>query len=286
MLLIHAGFPRFGSSTVELVNDASKWVQWSVPAFFFSSGFLAPSIPVLRDAGEWIRSRAARLLVPYLAFVALYKISMFLLFHAGLVASFHWTDRAGPQLYFLPYLLAISVVGMLFAKLVRETQCGLMIGMIGAASVTAVFPPSGQTTGPEISLVGLYLSSYLAGMAISRGAEWVTVTAAEIIVCGLAAYQTGNVNLPAIAVVPALFGLLRPWARNNAARPLVWLGRQSAAIYVWHTPILMPAVSIITVRVLHSGNAACGATLLGGIVGSLLMKTVTTRYRFFRWWRI
>ncbi|MGC1208076.1 MAG: acyltransferase family protein [Ornithinimicrobium sp.] len=57
----------------------------------------------------------------------------------------------------------------------------------------------------------------------------------------------GGILLAALATVVLIAGLLEspsPWRLAMHLRPLVWLGRRSYGIYLWHWPILLMALAI------------------------------------------
>jgi fucose 4-O-acetylase-like acetyltransferase len=286
VLVLHSWFHRFDPGPLSVLVVARAWVQWCVPAFFFAAGLLARH-PLDRP-GVWrfTRTRAVRLLVPFVAFTLLYKLLQLPLAAAGLMPAWEWWSAGGPQLYFLPCLLAVSVLAAVVVAVVRGRPAWLTAALVGAAAVSAAMQPPGQTHGPHPALFGLYTANYLAGVVIAAGSPVVLAAGVLAAACAAAAWWTGNVNLLAGAAPAVLYWILRRAASAPVARPVVWLGRWSAVIFVWHTPLLMPAVSVLAVRLLGGGWPAIAVTFVVTVLGSVGLGWVAERWALLRPFRV
>jgi uncharacterized membrane protein YcfT len=285
VIVLHAQFSRFEPGPLAILMAARPWVQWCVPAFFFTAGLLARHPLDWPGVWRFTRARAVRLLVPFVAFTLLYKGLQLPLAAAGWMPAWEWSAAGGPQLYFLPFLLAVSAAAAVVVAVMRGRVAWLAAAVMAAAGASAALSPAGETHGPHAALVGLYAANYLAGVLIARGGS---VAAAGVLAaaCAAAAWWTGNVNLLAGAVPPVLHGLLRGPASSPVAGPVVWLGRWAGVIFVWHTPLLMPGFSVVAVRVLGGGVAAVVATFVSAVLGSVALGSAAERWALLRPFRV
>lgn len=277
VLVLHAQFNRFDSDTRAVVTAANAWVQWSVPAFFFAAGLLTRTPMYSGALWAFLRARTVRLSIPFIAFTLLYKLLQIPLATLGLVPKWEWGVAGGPQLYFLPFLLAVTILVAVFVVAVRGRKSLLVLGIALMAVPTIILVPDTQTHGPHLSLLGLYASSYLAGVSVAAGCRITSSILVLVASSIMVVWVADNANMIAVVVSPLLYLFLCRFRPAALTRPFLWLGRWSGAIYVWHTPLLMPAVSILAVKVLGGGFAALALTLTATLLGSVLLGWVVRR---------
>ena len=283
VLIIHADFTRFDPPTRATVGWLGWLFQWCVPAFFFAAGRLARHPTAPKAAARYVWARAKRLLVPYVAFTALYKLTLLANLARG-TGEWQWCWAGGPQLYFLPYLSSVAAMAGVVVVLARGRSVGLVVA-VGLAVATAwLAQPTTATHGPHLALVGLYTGNYFAGLA---RAGW-GIGAAAVLAAGVAAtaVHAGNPQLLAAGMPPLAYGALRLSVGARSAALAGWLGRWSGAVYVWHTPLLMPAASIAAVRVVGPGPAALVIVLAAGVLGSVGLGYLAIHLSVLRPFRI
>jgi len=60
--------------------------------------------------------------------------------------------------------------------------------------------------------------------------------------------------------------------------PLGWLGRRSGAVYAWHTPIVMPAISTVLAKLSLSDWPLIVVMSVLTITASLLLDSIARRF--------
>ena len=281
VLIIHAKFDRFGVETLEVVERLECLFQWCVPAFFFLSGYLT-KLPInVLELKDYACGKMHRLLVPYMAFTMLYKLTF-----AGLQLK-GGLDFVQPafQLYFLLYLLIVSVVIATLAVISRGSTIMLLIAMAISFVLASASNRLSHSHGPDWPLTGLYAANYLAGILDRRGQ---TLIASVILGCGTitVSWLVGNLNLAAAGLPPLLLGALKMLDELAVFKPFGWLGNLSAQIYVWHAPLIMPAASKVSVSLVGSSTNALVLTLVIAVAASVACDAVVERSRWLRPFRI
>ncbi|ANS79241.1 lipopolysaccharide modification acyltransferase [Serinicoccus hydrothermalis] len=87
----------------------------------------------------------------------------------------------------------------------------------------------------------------------------------------------GGIALASVATVVLIAGLLEapsPWRRAMSLPPLVWLGRRSYGIYLWHWPVLVIAGALVPYA---AGTARGAAVLLSALAVTLVLAEVSWR---------
>lgn len=85
----------------------------------------------------------------------------------------------------------------------------------------------------------------------------------------------GGILLAAMATVVLIAGLLEtpsPWRMAMRLRPLVWLGRRSYGIYLWHWPVLVMALALFPVAPRTVGSAVL---LTGALLATLTLSALS-----------
>lgn len=262
VLILHSGFEsRFNDYTLHVWQFTAICFDWSVLAFFFTSGILRNTELTVT---ETISKRYRSLLIPYFLYHVLYTLLFFLIAQheiaiereqiASLVGQLFspWSSPAF-QLYFLPVLFAVTIVGRIISF--GACSCSawtqrLIIASIVSYYVLTTFPEWAH--GAEPQKWPLYLAMFLMGALCRDGYKfhknkisfvWVDCVAA--LVALLATHGSAWVML----VPPALWFLAKS-ARSRFIQPLAkTLGRSSGSIYLWHTPLLLPAITILFDRI-------------------------------------
>jgi surface polysaccharide O-acyltransferase-like enzyme len=268
VLFIHMAFTsRFDAGTLGKVHLLQAVFGWCVLAFFFASGFLHRSSGATsQDWNAFISKRARRLLVPCVAFSWAYKAMLLAAHRAGFMESGALPSfatpadalrtmltPAAPQFYFLADLFIIAVAVQLLIR-IPAFERPLSLLLLAAALVqTYWLLPLEKPHGEALSQIPLYAATYLLGFQtarIDRGKGLISllrdpgflVFGASIASLSLSKPQVLHIGIPVL-----LFALMELTPRL-AALPLTFLGRHSGAVYAWHTPIVMPAISIVVAK--------------------------------------
>jgi peptidoglycan/LPS O-acetylase OafA/YrhL len=257
VLILHSGFDnRFDDSTLLIWKCASHWFDWSVLAFFFASGVLHnlnTSLPVL------FLKRFRSLLIPFIFYHFLYTLFFFLLRKYTVFAS-----RPGPesllsdlasiwpstafQLYFLPVLFTIILTSTLISNLARSyTNCSFSLCIIASLTFYTLFGFPISSHGSGIQNWPLYFSMFLIGILCrklrhSRRINWRSASLFIFASIGILILTKGGAWT---LFVPPLLWHGAEFKSNWYPKKLAGIvGQNSGSIYLWHTPLLLPAVTI------------------------------------------
>lgn len=292
VVCIHLGFKdRFDSDAMRLADMLRFLGGWSVLGFFFCAGFAQSVRKVEESLSHFVRRRALRLLVPC-AFLSLTN-RLLLSLTAGLGLSsqvkmnlLEWLTPAPPQFYFLSFLFFVSVVGEIGAR--RFTN---MVNFFGAGSLllsvsAAVVQQSQAPHGPDWRLLPIYGAAYGLGFVFAdrvRRPEapgagyWLAALGVVLVPLVLLAES----ELAWLLVPPGAFLLLNLGCLRPITKVLAFLGVQSGKIFVWHAPILAPAIVMgLTKSGLNGWSVVCSTVVLA-ILGGIVIGRVVER--FDRW---
>jgi fucose 4-O-acetylase-like acetyltransferase len=280
VLVLHSSFEgRFTKETMAVQAIMARLFDWAVLAFFFSSGFLYDSaVPFTMT----VKKRSVSLLVPFLLYNAFYN-----LFFAG-AGSLGWVHNnafemnskilatglfhsPAFQLYFLPYLFVISIGVCGLDKLTRRYhRSGYVVVLLLVLTFYLARGYPEFSFGPACNNLPLYLAAFLIGV-IGRpcleapfARPWMILAALGVVLCILVLSRLPVVSL---AVPPLLVGLARAISKMANLKLLLSMGVMSGSIYLWHTPVMLPAVT----RLL----AHCGVPSLINLFGSIGVTLVT-----------
>jgi len=259
----HAVFPdRYSPATLAGIDTLKHWIAWCVPAFFAISGaLLRPGRPF----GKFLAQRSRRLLVPYACMSIASFAAMWCLNAAGvykihdprelapglLVQKIVFLAGFGPQLYFLSYLFVVSVLVFALRRLLPASAVVVLLVAALWAQCRWAFWPAGSL-GPGLDKVLLFsipfaLAHWLAGLREDRpGLAWVVLGGSSALAAAVA--TASRTAWPVEIVVP--FWLYLALSRFDLPS---WLARardrwSSGAVFLWHAPLLLPAVSIFLQR--------------------------------------
>jgi peptidoglycan/LPS O-acetylase OafA/YrhL len=171
------------------------------------------------------------------------------------------------QLYFLPYLFAISLVAGLMDLLFKRRRHVVYLTLMLCVLIFYVANGYPQNShGPEWQKIPAYAFAFLFGNFSRR---YLSVMPA---VKSLSAVTLAGVLillvLPAkpiasMFVAPALLWALISFPLVGANKLLVDLGGFSGSIYLWHTPVLLPLLTKVL--------AGIGVPSLANFILSLLL---------------
>jgi fucose 4-O-acetylase-like acetyltransferase len=263
VIFIHMSFAsRFSGDVIAAITKLQTLFGWAVVAFFFCAGFLyAKSSHAMQPVATYAAKRARRLLLPWLGFSLLYKALLIAGYHFHLVAAapphqlwplLLWPGA--PQLYFLPMLFLVSVFfRFLFTVLRQEWPLWLLALLLAAAYA---WLGAGAPHGGEIKNLPAYAATYLAGVLTANPPLLARINRRRLflalIILGFTALCVAQPTLAYLAVPLAAFPLQRLLV-GPMASPIDFLGKYSGPIYVWHTPIVMPFLSILLAKTIHAG---------------------------------
>jgi fucose 4-O-acetylase-like acetyltransferase len=291
---------RFDSAAWATIELAQKATGWCVLAFFVVSGALFQS-GITRPATTELSTRARRLLVPWVAFSILYKVLLSGLVLAGLIKNTQQMPRAGielwswlsnpadPQLYFLVYLFFMQALLLVLNNLSRLGP--LVMGVTAFILwYFLVLPelPIVLLHGSSLQLVPLYLAFLAFGLFCGRSCRRIAIVCASL--CLLSSIAIARGCAPVVAwqlVAPWLVLLaLRAMEDLEGLRVLSALGKYSGAVYVWHAPVVIAAVSIVCVAMVGGGIFGVVTTLVVTCAVSAAIGVCVGRVNALRWFRV
>ncbi|MDA7877733.1 acyltransferase family protein [Akkermansiaceae bacterium] len=244
--------------------------DWSVLAFLLISGYLQNyEIPLTHV----FRKRFVGLIIPFIVYNVVYNL-FFLVFESPGIApalgiSVAKLEVGQPwwcwafvspafQLYFLPYLFAITILshGVLgrFSETTRKKSAGVILVLLPLLYLISPIPVISH--GASLAVVPFYMASFLLGGLLRLSRIWHRRWAVAFsgVILALLIFCSSLFPHPglSLAIVGVLFiFVMNTWTGVNAdGSGMALLGRCSGSIYLWHTPLLMPAVS--------AGLFACG----------------------------
>jgi hypothetical protein len=279
VLVLHSSFKgRFTQETLVVQAIMARLFDWAVLAFFFSSGFLHDnSVPFTMA----VKKRSVSLLVPFLLYNAFYNLFFAGTGTLGLVHNntFEMNSKIlatglfhSPafQLYFLPYLFVISIGVCGLDKLTqRYHRSGYVVVLLLVLTFYLVRGYPEVSHGSALDKLPLYLAGFLIGV-IGRpffkepiAKPWMIV-AALVVVLGVLVLS--RLPVVSLAVPPLLVLLVRTISSIANSKLLLNMGVMSGSIYVWHTPVMLPAITKLLVH--------CGVPSLFNLFGSISLTLV------------
>ena len=304
VLFVHMGFTsRFDTATLGSIATLQRIFAWCVLAFFFASGFFHPDTKPVGSWQDFAKKRARRLLVPCLAFSWVYKLALLGLASSGLTPSpFSEVRRnvveilreaftpATPQFYFLAYLffIAVAIHAMLRLQVLRSDFSRWLLAAILLQSYWIL--PLERPHGESLSQLPLYAATYLLGIQFAKlahrldGSRNAHALGAAVLVASLlavAVYRPQILHLVPPLLISQLATCIPRWPQI----PFAFLGRRSGAIYAWHTPLVMPLLSVLLTKFSLTGVPLILAMIIATLVISLTLDSLVRRFDtpgFFR----
>lgn len=288
VVLQHSAFERFSVPTQELVAVLQHAFSFVVVGFFWAAGFL---IGRQSSFEGFVAKRFWRLMVPFLV-VSLINWGAFWAVVAATGRDFGYAmsvpdflralvtpQGVGPQMYFLPYLFGLQMVAFPLGRLL--SRAGYFTALAAGLLVLWLLLENGlDLMGPSLHNVLLYLSALFLGMACRRfftGAPGkLALVVAVLILTGCAWFPAGVWHsLCCWAAPAALYAGLRQVGARAA-----WPGMNNdiVSVFLWHTPLLLPILSIFCVRLwpqsyLPLVASVTGAVALSVVFGRVLVKS-------------
>jgi surface polysaccharide O-acyltransferase-like enzyme len=260
----HAVFPgRYSPRTLQAIAHFREFVAWCVPAFFAISGAL------LRTEGSYaafaaVRSR--RLLVPYLTVSVLSFSAMCAVAASGLrflrdsssldpklfLVKILVLEGYGPQLYFLTYLFVVSLIVAGLRRFLSAWATTILLVVLLVLQSALWLAPRGSL-GPGLDKFILFSVPFALGHWLAqlkrtspRGA-WLVLSVSTLV--SAVASLAFRIAWPFEIVVPFWIYLLL--SRSGLPRlGASFLDRwSSGAVFLWHAPLVLPALSISLDRI-------------------------------------
>jgi hypothetical protein len=162
---------------------------------------------------------------------------------------FGWFHSPAFQLYFLPYLFGIAVLLFFLCRLLP--MCGRWLMLLGGITAMVVFYQymgwPGWSYGSEWTKLPLYFTACLLGV-LARPflhAMRQPPLVLPLLICVILVLVSPRLCLQSLWVPPLaciVVSMVHPWWKSKL---LQQIGRSSGAIYLWHTPILLPAFTTL-----------------------------------------
>ncbi|MGR5177889.1 acyltransferase family protein [Vibrio mediterranei] len=230
VVIIHSYFPgKMSESTLSIIGDLQNVFSWVVLAFFYSSGYFS-SWKINRIQ---LKKLSRKLLITCLFFSFLYLAIKLFIFGLGGFSSVTVMEilknslPMAPQFYFLVYLFVVMVLSSAFNVWI--------VVVLSCVTISTINTPD-YYFGPEMELIPYYFLSYSFGY-ISRGkGVWYIflITFFMVVI---------NQELTHLfLLVPFFVMYIGDNVSGRLAGYINYLGERSLAIYVLHTPILLPAI--------------------------------------------
>ncbi len=175
------------------------------------------------------------------------------------------------QLYFLPYLFVISIGVCGLDRLTqRYHTLGYLVVLLLVLTFYLVQGYPEVSHGSALGNLPLYLAAFLIGV-IGRpffeeptDKPW-TIVAVLVVVLGVLVFS--RLRAVSLLVPPLVVGVAGAIRRMRESKLLLSMGEMAGSIYLWHTPVMLPAITRLF--------AHCGILSLFNFFGSLLLTTAT-----------
>jgi|GEM_PF-4704516 len=231
---------------------------WCVTVFFGLAGVLEAMSSKNEKFVDYANHRAVRLGVPFIVLHLLFNIISAVLMKQGIIQDGVLVDQSwislllvlhAPQLYFLPWLW---MVGVILWRPLRATPTVVAVVLaVGVVVIKLSFPPRTYGYGAHLENIPVYLAAFAIGFTSVRSRIlW------PVIICIVGGVIEISRNGAYHSLHPVVAPLLLAAIGRRAWKPLKLLsfvGTWSFAIYLWHVPLVMPAVRRMLVFPMHDG---------------------------------
>jgi Acyltransferase family len=238
---------RYNSDVNGMIASVRSYIDEAVMGFFMISGLFFRPLPSFK---AWFYKMFIRLILPFLIFSLCYTIFDAALGKDKMVTGLINTitlHGEGMQLYFLPYLLAVSSLFALLYALSMRLKIPfiiIVVVVVAACAVLAIKFPTKYSTGSDPKLFPLYALSYGLGLCFSK------VLKAPISTLCVSMMSTGSfclaigiydhrffkiAALTAFLLFSILISICFPFLKRNFPG--------SGGVYLLHTPIVNFTIS-------------------------------------------
>jgi Acyltransferase family len=264
----HSDFHRrYSPHTSSIITSARMAAGWVVLFFFMAAGYVTRDTAAL---GRFIRKRAVRLLIPYVLVSVISFSIVWVLGRASLYSVSGPDDRNipslianlarglgyGPQLYFLPYLFVISVADVVLARVMPVwVLLSLLATLLTIQCIWLGPPDSSIGPGPDRWLLyavafcgGLFFQQILREIPPQPPARWrrrSLVVISLLSVVGVALAARARIGFVLNLCIPIWLYMALKRAEGSGWIPKTVSSAGTGAIYLWHTPIILPACAIV-----------------------------------------
>ena len=301
VVFVHMSFySRFSAETIKIIDFLQLIFGWCVIAFFFSAGLVSKKVK-REYLIDFSRKKFKRLIIPCFYFSLTYKLILAVISYLGFSSyssiipdtlidlSLFIIAPVGPQFYFLYYLFACSMISIaLELFLSRNMICIFAIFVLPILFYFIESPINSY--GPDLNLIPIYLYSYILGMLFSKcnsknlnklyAFSSLSISLVILII-------TNNQYLVFIQIyIPIIIWL--SFIKLSSISSLfnkTKLGMYSGGIYVWHTPIVLPIVSVFFTYLIGGGSLVILPIIIFTILISILMSRLTYKYDFLKFLR-
>jgi len=285
VICLHSRFEhRFDPATLSVCAFLSVFFDWAVLAFFYLSGLLLDEKkPVI----EFLKKRCWSLLVPFWFYNLFYNLAFggWLRLSGSHINGFQWSPTLlltgwlhSPafQLYFLPYLFVIALGVFCLCKFINHRWQPWLFGA-SVVLMAAFYHHTGwpnRSHGPEWVNLPLYLVAFLLGVvcrpffAGKPSRKFVMLSLSV----GFLSLLLPQLVLQSLLVPPLLCMAVKTAPFLGESQLLQKIGRSSGVIYLWHTPIMLPAFTTMMALGRVPAIVNLGASLIASIALCVLLR--------------
>lgn len=237
VILMHMhSLSRYSLATNLYLSSLVNWIDGAVIGFFFISGYLYKH---QSDIFDYVKKQAVKLLIPFIFFLLIYTFTLGLLgkltIQQGLIETVT-LHGAGMQLYFLPYLLIVTVCFAIFSQtLPVRYQLYFELTLLVSVALISIALPTIGSAGSEYKLLPLYLLGFILGKLcrrVSHSKRQLIVLLGVVIACLLIGLIDSRFF--DVAGVVVLFLVFNQFSNSLPSKRLPGSG----GVYLLHTPIV------------------------------------------------
>lgn len=306
VIISHLNFRNgLSNNSIELLNALQLTFGWCVLAFFFSSGMVQTNkVDTYKKFYEFIAKRFRRLIIPCFVFSLSYNIVEIALSLAGIMTwgnampktgldfFYFFFQPVGPQLYFLPFLFFIAILGALVQAFLSLPVLKVLTFTLLPFIYSFIETPL-DSHGDDSSIIPVYIFMYLLGMLFVEQEKepegfkafslllFLTVSLTCLITSSFVFCQ---ILVPYILIYILIY-ILKQYKKPFSVMKALKLDKNSGAIYVWHTPIILPFVSILIPKLFGGSVFSVFVILLLIIILCNGVALIVDKYRVFKLWR-
>ncbi|EHZ7343041.1 acyltransferase family protein [Vibrio vulnificus] len=237
VVLIHSYFPnKMSDETLSIVANFQYYFNWVVLAFFYSSGYFS----TWHIDKSKIKKLFIKLIIPCLFFSIFYLIVKVIVFYFGgfnsltIESIFLNAMPMAPQFYFLLYLFIVIVISHIL---------NIWFLILASSLIVLFIPTPSYLYGSDITLIPFYFLSYAFGYISHHKSNYIVFTTVAII----SVIKADAMYL--FLLTPSLIMVLSRYVNGIIYNITTYLGRRSLAIYVLHTPIILPLLMGIMTKI-------------------------------------